>query len=461
MSEGRAKYAAMKLYIPSVFLVLIISWSGISAQEKVSDEKRRDFRGIWEMIRKNSPSQKAAVEEEMAAEIQKNRQGRHWLPRVYADFRGYATNDPGMTLMSNMGERSVRAEDFIPNSLNNPGTSMYRKGTLGIDLPLYEGGAGVEMTRALEKIAEARKLQRKLVHLYEYSTTASVYGRVIVSMKSLQDMKDLEANVSRILANYQGGLRSNPVEYSGILGLMALQNRLKAMIGEKEAQAAALKGYLEKMSGDLLPQGWIPGDDNALAFSESNLRALVAAGPAGSLNSRAFEALADSARNRAEAEKAVFLPRIGLFSEASLTNGSRDTGDSYTAGFYVRMNLLSPTDYGAMRQAKLQSDAARSRAREARLKESIDLSRLLKMSDTLKKNIVILKESDSLMDEQIRNSLNLYARGSIRSFQIADIFARKADLLSSLAGAQEEYINALAGIYNYTVSDDKEVKNGR
>ena len=42
MSEGRAKYAAMKLYIPSVFLVLIISWSGISAQEKVSDEKRRN-----------------------------------------------------------------------------------------------------------------------------------------------------------------------------------------------------------------------------------------------------------------------------------------------------------------------------------------------------------------------------------------------------------------------------------
>ena len=42
--------------------------------------------------------------------------------------------------MPNMGERSVRAEDFIPNSLNNPGTSMYRKGTLGIDLPLYEGG---------------------------------------------------------------------------------------------------------------------------------------------------------------------------------------------------------------------------------------------------------------------------------------------------------------------------------
>ena len=83
------------------------------------------------------------------------------------------------------------------------------------------------------------------------------------------------------------------------------------------------------------------------------------------------------------------------------------------------------------------------------------------MSDTLKKNIVILKESDSLMDEQIRNSLNQDTRGSIRSFQIADIFARKADLLSSLAGAQEEYINALAGIYNYTVSDDKEVKNGR
>ena len=84
------------------------------------------------------------------------------------------------------------------------------------------------------------------------------------------------------------------------------------MIGEKEAQAAALKGYLEKMSGDLLPQGWIPGDDNALAFSESNLRALVAAGPACSLNSRAFEALADSARNRADGEGCLSPPHRPL-----------------------------------------------------------------------------------------------------------------------------------------------------
>jgi N-acetylglucosamine-6-phosphate deacetylase len=41
----------------------------------------------------------------------------------------------------------------VPDTLNEPGTNFYKRGTIGLDLPLYEGGAGTEGAKGAEKIA--------------------------------------------------------------------------------------------------------------------------------------------------------------------------------------------------------------------------------------------------------------------------------------------------------------------
>ncbi len=441
----------LKFFLLIAYFSLMGLTSPLSAQDnKASDELK--FNQIWEKVKVNSPSQKAAVSESKAAEISKNRSARHWYPTLYADAKAYTTNDPGLTFMSNMGQRSVTQNDFIPDNLNNPDAGNYQVGTLGINLPLFEGGARVEAAKAMEKLAEAKKLQSSSVTLNEFSTAASAYGQIIVLMKIREELTAMSERVDNVLSNYQGVLRSNPVEYSGILSLKSLQNRIKVHLSENESKTAALRVYLEKMSGNTLPEGWIPAKEDTLVFSDTYLKAenLTADG---SYKIKAYEAIADSAANRAEAEKAVFMPKIGIFGETNIYNGERDTGDSYTAGFYIRMNIVSPMDYGAVKQAELESDALKYKAKEAKLNAEIELNRLYNFSGILKKNISLMRENTVLMNELVRNSQKLFTSGSIKSFQLVDVFSRRTDLIINLAAAEEEYLNVMAGIYNYSMKD--------
>lgn len=439
------------------FFLFIAGFSIISAIQPIYAQEKKDstelqFNQIWEKVKLNSPSQKAAVSEAKAAEISKNRSGRHWYPTLYADAKAFTTNDPGLIFMSNMGQRSVTQDDFAPDNLNNPDAGNYQMGTLGINLPLFEGGARVEAAKAMEKLAEAKKFQSSSATLYEFSSAASVYGQIIVLMKNREELNAMSDRVDNVLANYQGALRSNLVEYSGILSLKSLQNRIKVHLAENEAKTAAPRSYLEKMSGNALPAGWTPSKVDSIAFSDTYLKADNISAD-GSYKIKAYEAIADSAVNRAEAEKAVFMPKFGLFGETNIYNGDRDTGDSYTAGFYIKMNIVSPMDYGAVKQAELESDALKYKAKEAKLNAEIELNRLYTFSDILKKNISLMRDNTTLMNELVRNSQKLFTGGSIKAFQLVDVFSRRTDLIINLAAAEEEYLNVMAGIYNYSVND--------
>jgi len=154
----------------------------LNAQDN-PDTGSLEFSRIWEKVKVNSPLLKAGVSEAEAAEISMNRSSRHWYPTIYADAKAYTTNDPSVTFMSNMGQRGVTQNDFIPDNLNNPGTGNYQKGTIGVDLPLFEGGARVEAYKAMKKIAEAGKFQSSSIYINEFTTAASAYGEIIVLMK--------------------------------------------------------------------------------------------------------------------------------------------------------------------------------------------------------------------------------------------------------------------------------------
>ena len=392
---------SMKYFLLITGLSLLAAIEPLYAQNKEKIQELQ-FHQIWEKVKNNSPLQKAGVSEAKAAEISKSRSSRHWFPTIYADAKAFRTNDPTVTFMSNLGQRSVTQEDFIPDNLNHPGSSNYQKGTLGVDLPLYEGGAKVETARAMEKLAEAKKYQSKAISLNEFSATASAYGEIIVLMKIREELLVMAGRVDTVLSNYQGGLRSNPVEYSGILSLKTLRNRIKIHLSENESKTASLRVYLEKMAGNSLPEEWRPYNQDVIAFSDSYLKAENLSAD-GSYHIKGYQALAESAANRAEAEKAIYLPKIGLFAETNIYNGDRNTGDSYTAGFYIRMNILSPMDYGAVHQAELESNASKYRANDAKLKSEIELNRLFTFSDILKKNITTMKENSSLMNELVKN----------------------------------------------------------
>jgi hypothetical protein len=66
-----------------------------------------------------------------------------------------------------------------------------------------------------------------------------------------------------------------------------------------------------------------------------------------------------------------------------------------------------------------------------------------------------MKENTTLMNELVRNSQRLFSSGSIKAFQLVDVFSRKTDLIINLADAEEEYLSVMTGIYNYSTDDLK------
>ena len=428
----------------AVILLLIYSSGSFAEENNVVT-----FNEVWASALKNSSSLKAAKYEAKSAEIAGGRAGRHWFPRVFAQDRAFVTNDPAQVFMMNLGQRSIAQTDFMPDTLNNPGTEKFNVGTIGVDMPVYEGGSASLGARAMKEIAEAKLLEQELVRTKVYTGLARTYGAVLVASEKNSRILSLQQSISKILSRYQIGSRQNPVGYAGLLALKAVSKKTEILKATNDAKTASMKKYIEEQT-----QISISGKEFSGTFFEYTDVYLprINVSSSSSFMLKGLEKAAEAQKYMSEAEKARFLPRLGLFTEANLYSGSRDTDTSYNAGFYLRMNIFSATDYGALDQAKFTSMAAKARADEEKVRGESELAGFITMHNTLESNIKLMNESMKIMDEQLASSLTLFGNGTITSLQLSDVYSNKADLIEALSRAEEEFLNTRAGMLFYADS---------
>jgi hypothetical protein len=63
--------------------------------------------------------------------------------------QSFISNDPGTALFGKLSQREIKNSDFMADSLNHPATSLYTKTAVGVNVPLYEGGQKVALSRAM------------------------------------------------------------------------------------------------------------------------------------------------------------------------------------------------------------------------------------------------------------------------------------------------------------------------
>ncbi len=432
-----------------------------------------EFTTIWDKIGTNSHTQKALALESKAAKSSQEKASKHWYPRIYADARAYNTNDPALNFFSNLGQRKATESDFstssvrtrpsnfidtnnnlyttpnyntlnlfAPDTLNNPGSNTFQRGTIGIDMPLYEGGAKSSAAGAYEKQAEAKQLENRFVSLNEYANYAAMYG----TLNSLYEFRDtlnaLEKSVKNVIGRYQLGNRGNPLGYSGGLGLKSLRNRIEGMKEENNAKIQAIREAIEVASGEL-PTTWTVKQQSTQSFANEYLKYTPAEK---SYMARAMKAYAESAEKQAQAEKARFLPKVGLYGEGYVYRGDRATANAYNAGFYVQMNLYSPGDIESVEEAKLKSKAMQERAIEMQKSEESKIKSLLQMEQALKRNLELVQENAKIMEEQINVAQQLFGSGSLNALQLSEVFSRKADVLYAKMNLETEYLKTRAAL---------------
>nr|HRO67058.1 TolC family protein [Pseudobdellovibrionaceae bacterium] len=183
------------------------------------------FQTVWEKVKEASPAQEAANLKSRSAEVGLSNAEKHWLPRVYLEAKSYRTNEPGSALFGLLGQRQVGAADFAPDSLNHPEARTYTRGALGVDLALYEGGAKQAQVEMRRHLHDAEKFGAAQTEIEQYAQAGLAYGMMASLKKQKLKLSDLGEQVSKLVKGYRLGQKSNPVGYSGLLGMKSLAIR--------------------------------------------------------------------------------------------------------------------------------------------------------------------------------------------------------------------------------------------
>ena len=386
---------------------------------------------VWREIAKDSKVQNAAQLDVEAASAASERAKINWLPRAYLDVKSFETNDPGLSFFGKLSERAVTTNDFDPTALNHPASSLYTRGALGIDLALYEGGMKSSQREMQDHLLAGKKEEQHQVLTNEFVEVAQAYGAINSLADQRENLNDIQTGLLRLIKSYKLGNRSNPVGYSGLLGLKALSNRIQALINENRSKGAAHREELSQLG---LKQGdWRPTKSKAVEYVARYFKSGEAAESSGSA---ARKEMALAAESGAAMEKSRYLPKVGAFAEQYVFNGSRATDSGYSAGLYLQWNLFNPADYGVAKEAHLKAAAAEKYAAYNSDQERSAFLGIKQAIEATRQNLLLMTESQKLLVEQTQTAEELFRNGSINALQLVEALSRRADLIASFTDAE-------------------------
>ncbi|MBK7892335.1 MAG: TolC family protein [Bdellovibrionales bacterium] len=407
---------------------------------RVASAEAVDFRTVWSEVRGAASGLRAAESAKVAQEGESQIAGRHWLPRVYLGAKVYQTNDPGAAFFGLLSERAVTSADFDPARLNHPDAKTYTMGSVGVDLPLYEGGlrsANGDMQKELLVAADEHVRVTEIEH---YAEAARIYGMCLAGRDRERRLLRVRDDLDELLKRYELGSKANPVGYSGLLGLKTLRNRVVGLLAETRAKTLALGRGLEAM-GFRRAETWTPEKTNVSDFIATYLRE---ADGADSARVREAQLKAGSMERVVQMEAARTLPRVGVFGEQSFAAGDRDRANGYTAGLYLQWNIFDPSDSGRSSTARSRAVSARYQVDAMAANERAEGQAMAAAAEALDENLKLMVSSEELLDEQAKVAATLFRNGSISALQMVEVASRRTDLIVDRSEAESRLVEVKA-----------------
>jgi outer membrane protein TolC len=404
----------------------------------------KSFDSLWSELYQKSYLQKSVGLEKEANDLSLSRAKRHWLPRVYVEGKWFSTNDPTQVFFTNLGQRSIQQSDFIPSDLNNPGRKNFKTGTLGLDLPLYEGGMKSSQSSMFESLVKASELEMKAKKSEEYAEFSRQYGGILLHTQNDLHLTDLLKNLEKIISNYQVGSQSNPVGYSGLLGLKGVENRIEGLLYDFELKISNSKKWINTKTE--IQENWAPDVSQKLKdFLNQNLSQSSAASYSSTMLAQEFKVRTlEDAKNM---EKSRYLPRVGLFAQNNIYSGDRDTANAQAYGLYLMWDLFNSDSFGRVGEANAKVMAGQAKLEAGKQEEKIMMDQLLESKATLEKSLVLLENSDNLLKEQTQNAMKLFRSGMLTALQLAEVINRRVDLIDNKNKAEAQYLDVYSRLY--------------
>lgn len=414
---------------------------------------------IWTQINGDSNAQEASKLQLASINEAKNRSERHWLPRIYLGAQTYQTNDPGASFFGLLSQRSLLQSDFNPDFMNHPEVKTYTKGTVGIDLPLYEGGMKSSQVDLYSNLARAQENTTSQVQLEQFAQVTLSYATIAILTEQKNKISELSTQIEKLLKNYQLGNKSNPVGYSGLLGMKSLTNRLIGLTQQYDAQIKSYYAMFKEYG--VKNENWSPVITTSTQFVEKYLMSKNISKNS-SYKVESMKSNAQASEEAAQMEKSRFLPRLGAFAESQVFKSDRNTADSYIAGLYLQWNLFDSASYGTLKEAHLKANAVRKSSDALEQQERAEKLALSEALKAYEQNIQLLNESYKLLLEQSKITETLFKNGSINALQFVEVLSRRADLITQQGDAEVGFVKTATQIItkqNFNLTEQLSTQN--
>lgn len=402
-----------------------------------------EFEDVWIRFQAHSQELIALGHEREASETALNRAELHWLPKVSLMGQWMDTNDSGPVLFNQLGQRSMGQTDFVPSQLNHPGRQQFLTGTLGVDLPLYEGGMKMGQLSIQKALLGSRKKMIQAKQTEQFSELAAKYGSIIIYQHNLIALQNLKKELSKIIANYQVGSKANPLGHSGLLGLKGLSNRMEGLVLLYEHKLRDHKEWILTKAG--IDGNWNPSETSLHDYVSRHLEEISNNDFSSIVASQ--ELMASTLDLTPKVEQARYLPKLGLFAQNQLYSGDRSTENAQSFGIYLKWELFSSDSYNRTDEARSQARAASARIKSMKQDETLLRKKLLDSQSTLSSGLGLLKTNSDLLNEQAQTSMKLFKAGLMNALQLTEVINRRVDVVEQKNEAELQYLEVRAGLY--------------
>lgn len=417
------------------------------------------FPQVWEKIKNESAALKASALSSEASEVSENRVSRHWLPKVYLDVKSYQTNEPGASFFGLLQQRRLQNSDFNADLINHPGTSTFTRGALGLDLPLYEGGSKLAQSAVYGHQAAAQKNQESQTHIEYFTQAGQIYMNLVILKRQNEKLEKLSLEISKMIKGYRLGSKSNPVGYSGLLGMQSLTNRIQGYLNHYDVQKKSYYAAIQSMG--LSIENWSPSDIDSEQFIVKYLKPIEIINDEESYQLKAAKESSLAIKEMTLMERARYLPRIGAFAETYKFQGDRNQDDGNTIGLYLQWNLFDSSDYGRLHEAKLKASANQYSFESFRQQEISEKTVHIESLKTMRANYALLNESDKLLSEQINMTSTLFRNGSISALQMVEVMNRRTDLIEQQTNTEMQLIKSAVELLRRQPVNIDQILNSR
>lgn len=392
----------------------------------------KNFHQIWSEILSRSYMEKSHQFKLEQLNESKERISNQWMPKIYLEAQALSSNEPANVLFGKISSGHIEESDFGNDRLNRPGHNFFQKGTVGLNLSLYEGGITAEQASIADANLDAQKNLHMQSRLAQYSAVAHYYSNIGIFRSYLEKVAFMKKDISSAIKSYEIGQKSNPVGYSGLLGMKSFLIRLQGLEIHFRSQISQSLTALRELG---LPN---PQEDefdiqDGKEFVQKYL----------SINSNDRKNISDSSfgisaqrsslivqKKLYEIEKTLYRPKLGFFAESGIVGGSRGSQVSNSVGLYLQWSLFDSSERFRYKEALLNYQAFDSEVLAKTQEEKTQIKIFEEREKSLYANFDILQQSDQILNDQLQVVTKLFRNGNISALQLVEVLNRRLDVLT-------------------------------